>query len=323
MSKRIPEVIREISRERAPQFFKVSQKISPPPTLAVGQIWSTHSLLELPGVATVTSDEPRLIVVLSIQEDSGSPYDQFTAAPISPMTWAATNFDLLVPAGESTLPYAYMVEAWNEAPVLRAHLRSYLGSLSDNAVRVLRTIHVSRLLDEALPDKVSAWVGLPIYDDSDVRAGFQESEAEAVQYLARAATAALFADLPSPVAEPARKKRFQTQPVFSNVENFLKGSRRAFAASQPSVSDIVVSVASGEDSFVLQVLERRRESLIYALVHEVSPSLEGQSFVITIILKEREIRSKPAIMRADEQVIIGNMSRFDKNNIVQVNIDFE
>jgi len=239
------------------------------------------------------------------------------------MTWAATNFDLIVPTGESTLPYSCMVEVWNEAPVLRAHLRSYLGSLSDNAIRVLRTIHVSRLLDEALPEKVSAWVGLPIHDDSDVRAGFQESEVEAVQYLARAATAALFADLPSPVAEPARKKRFQTQPVFSNVENFLKGSRRAFAASQPTMSDIVVSVASGEDSFVLQVLERRRESLIYALVHDVSPSLEGQSFVITVVLKEREIRSEPAIMRADEQVIIGNVSRFDKNNIVQVNIDFE
>jgi len=305
MSKRIPEVIRELSRERAPQFFKISQKMSPPSTLAVGQIWSTHSLLEIPGVAAVTSDEPRLIVVLSIQEDSGSPYDQFTVAPISPMTWAATNFDLIVPTGESTLPYSCMVEVWNEAPVLRAHLRSYLGSLSDNAIRVLRTIHVSRLLDEALPEKVSAWV------------------VEAVQYLARAATAALFADLPSPVAEPARKKRFQTQPVFSNVENFLKGSRRAFAASQPTMSDIVVSVASGEDSFVLQVLERRRESLIYALVHDVSPSLEGQSFVITVVLKEREIRSEPAIMRADEQVIIGNVSRFDKNNIVQVNIDFE
>jgi len=323
MSKHIPEIIREISRERAPQFFNLTRKVPPPKIIEIGQIWSTQSTLMLPEIGEVITEEPRLIVILSTSEDTGLFYDQVTAVPISMMIWAATNFDLLVPIPESSLPYQYMVEVWNETPVLRAHLRTYIGKLSDNAVKVMRSVHLSLLLDENLPQKAQEWVGLPIIEENDLRVAFQEAEVEAVQYLANAATAALFADLPSPVAEPARKKRFQVQPVFSNVEKFLKGSRRAFAAGHSTTSDIVVSTSSGEDAFVLQILERRRETLIYALVHEVSPSLEGLSFVITVVLREQEIRSVTAIMRTDEQITIGNVLRFDKNDIVLVNIDFE
>lgn len=326
MSKQAPEVIRGLSRERAPQFYNLTQKIPQPTIVETGQIWSTYSSLNLPGLAESISDEPRLVVILTGTGNVAVRHEHVTAAPISLMTWAATDFDLLIPDGESPLPYRFMVEVWNETPVLKAHLRAYLGKLSERAISVLRSIHVARLVDEDLPANAKVWVGLPLMGESDARIAFQEAEVEAVEYLANLATAALFAELTSwapSVQLIRRRQRFEIKPVFGSIVDYLKGSQRALASSTSPSADVIISNTEGGETFVFELLERRRESRVYLAVHDLSPSLEGKICVITLVLAEGEIRSEPTELRQNAEIQIGKVPNFDKHKIVRVEIEVE
>ncbi len=326
MSKRVPEVIRGLSREQAPHFYKLNQKTPQPTAVEPGQIWSTYSYLNLPDLAETSTDEPRLVVILAGTGGLEARYEQVTTAPISLMLWAATDFDLIVPKGESPLAYQFMVEVWNETPTLKAHLKACLGKLSERAMTVLRSVHVARLVDENLPAAAKAWVGLPLMGDSDTRIAFQEAEIEALEYLAKAATTAVFAELTASVVadQPTKTRhRFEVKPIFGNLADFLKGPKRAFASSTLSQNDVIISKVEGDDTFVFELLERRRESRVYLVIHDLSASLEGKVCVVTLVTADTEIHSEPAEMHKGAEIQIGNISNFDKKKITRIEIEAE
>jgi hypothetical protein len=327
MTKHIPEVIRELSRERAPRFYNSQKKIMPTNTVEVGQIWSTFSRLELPSLPETSTDEPRLVVILTGAGSISNKLEQVSVAPISVMTWAATDLDLLVPEAESSLTYRFMVEIWNQTPALKAHLRSYVGKLSEAALTALRSIHIARLVDEDLPPIVRAWTGVPLMGENDIRINFQRTEIEALEYLANVATAAIFAEVTEPVSAPterqAVKRRFESVPRFGNLTDFLKAPKRALAATTITGDDMIIFYEDAQNLFVFQLLETRRESLVYLVVHGLSPNLEGQTGVVTLITDDGAIHSDPAELRKDAEVEIGRIKRFDRNKVRNVIVEVQ
>src|SRR5690606_36446937 len=96
MSKNIPDAVRNLSRERASEFYRLTQKDAPG-VIEIGQIWSTHSHLSLPGLHESFTDEPRLIVILDGSGSRSDEYGQVTAVPISLHIAMATDYDLVIP----------------------------------------------------------------------------------------------------------------------------------------------------------------------------------------------------------------------------------
>jgi hypothetical protein len=328
MTKQVPEAIRGLSRERAPQFNKLMKNVKPPTVIEMGQIWATHSHLHLPDLVESSTDEPRLVVILTGTGNLSTGFEQVTVAPISLMTWAATDYDLVVPETQSTLNYRFMAEVWNETPVLKAHFRKYLGKLSDSAIAAMRSIHIARLVDETLPLNTQAWVGLPLMGENDGRVVFQQAEIEAVEYLANAATAAIFAGVAAPESSPVKqaeqKQRFEVVPKFGNINDFLKAPKRAFAASSAQVgSDMIIANASGDASFTFELLERRRESRVYLVVRDLSPELEGRVSVVTLVMSDSELRSQPSEMHKGAEFQIGKVSVFDRKQVQRVVVEIE
>lgn len=328
MTQQVPEVIRRLSRERAPQFHKNTKGVKPPMIIEVGQIWSTKSHLQLPNLPDSSTDDPRLVVILTGSGDPSANLEEVTVAPISLMVWAATDFDLIIPETESHLNRRFMVEVWNETPALKAHLKMCLGKISDGAIAAMRSIHVARLVDGQLPTNLMAWVGLPLMSENDGRVMFQQAEIEALEYLANTATAAIFAEVSvptqSPVPQSKQKQRFEVIPMFGNIVDFLKTPKRALAASSTQMkNDMIIASTSDENAFTFELLERRRESRVYLLVRNLSQSLEGHICVVTLVMQDREFRSQPTEMHEGVEIQIGNISAFDRNKIQRVDVEIE
>lgn len=86
-------------------------------------------------------------------------------------------------AGEDTIG--------NETPALKGSLKNFIGSLSDETMKVLHQLYSSRLLNSDIPEILKKYTGLPIVAEDDPRLSFQNEEIDAVAYLAKAATASL------------------------------------------------------------------------------------------------------------------------------------
>lgn len=210
----IPEDIRKLSRQRAPAFYKI-MKAPRLDQVEPGQIWSTHSHLELPDGRRFEANEARLVVILDGAGPLSESLDQITVAPVSLSINMATESDLIVSGDNSPLKFDFIVEVWNETPTLKGHLRRFLGKLSDDAIAAMRGLYTAQLLDEAVPETLKQWVGLCIMDENDPRLAFQETEIKIIDYLAKAATAAL--TLEAPAQEPAPLPDHSIEPhwVFS------------------------------------------------------------------------------------------------------------
>lgn len=326
MMKQVPEMIRGLSRERAPQFYRLTKNTTPPLVVEVGQVWSTRSHLHLSDLPENATEEPRLVVILTGTGSPSSGLEQVTAAPVSLMFWLATDYDLIVPDNESPLNYRFMAEVWNETPVLKAHLRNCLGKLSERAITALRSIHIARLVGESLPTSMSSWVGLPLMGENDGRIAFQRSEIEAVEYLANVATAAVFAEMVVPdlssESEGQRRQRLEIIPRFGNIHDFLRAPKRAMAASSSRVgSDMIIAYANDEVSLTLELLETRREDRVYLVVYDLSPELEGRVVVVTLVMTDGEIRLAPTELYRDSELEIGIIPGFDRTKVRRVDIE--
>jgi hypothetical protein len=327
MTKQVPRVIRELSRERILQFYKLS-KTPTPLNIEEGQIWSTYSRLDLPNLPTSSTEEPRLIVIVTGTGHVSVKLEQITAAPISLMVGFATDFDLIIPETEIPLNYPVMVEIWNEIPVLKAHLRTCLGKLSEKAIAAMRSIHVARLVGEQLPASVKMWVGPELMGENDRRIAFQQSEIEATEYLANVATAAIFIEVTVPnesvVVSAKGTRKLEIRPQFGNIKDFLSFPKRAVAASNvPSGNNIIITSPDNDIPFTFELLERRRESLVYLILHDLPNNLEGKLCTVTLVTTDVQIISEPAEMHKGAEIQIGKVINFDKKNIVRVEIEVE
>jgi len=318
----IPQDIRKLSRQRAPEFHRVL-RTPQPAEIEVGQIWSTRSHLDLPDGRCFEAEEPRLVVVL---DGAGSPsesLDQISAAPVSLSTQMAAQFDLIVSGDASPIGFDFLVEVWNETPVLKGCLRRFLGGLSAEVIAALRGLYVAQLLDENVPDALTEWVGLHIMGENDPRLAFQEAEVEAVAYLARAAAAALTLEtiVPEPVRMPAplllRCKRFELPLMFGKLPDYLRGTAIAYAAGPTGSEEAYIITQSGdEEYFTFELLASRRPPYaVYLIVHEISPALNGSTCVVTISTAEEELRSIPTELRVGAQIQVGEDPNFSPSSV--------
>lgn len=178
----IPKNIRELSRERAPEFYKRLTR-QQPDQFQRGQIWSTYQSIEMPDGRRFEADEPKLLVILVADKND------LVAAPISLQTEMATEFDLIVQSTDGPLGFGFMIEVWNETPIIIKHLRRYLGALDDEYTELLIELHAAYLCNESVPQRVLPYVGISIRQEDDLRLEFQANEINTVEYLSRAATA--------------------------------------------------------------------------------------------------------------------------------------
>lgn len=304
----IPQDIRSLSRQRAPRFHG-TLKTPQPDRIEPGQIWSTRLLLELPDGHRFETNEPRLVVIL---EGTGLPselLEQITVAPLSLPIQLAAESDLIVSGDASPLGFDFMVEVWNETPVLKGHLRRFLGRLPDEAVAAMRSLYRAQLLDEDVPPTLAGQVGLRIMGESDSRLAFQEAEIEAAAYLAQAATAALTLEVTA--KEPARatpalsksRLRLELPLMIGRLPDFSI----AYAAGTVGDEDTyIVSHVGDEEHFTFELLvDRLPPYEVYLVVHQVSPELENRRCVITIQTAERELQSAPTALEVDAEIQVG------------------
>jgi len=321
----IPQDIRTLSHQRALEFRRILS-VSQPNQVGPGQIWSTHSVLELPDGRCFETHQPRLVVVLDGAGNPSEPLEQIATAPLSLSTPMAAEFDLIIPQDESPLGFGFMVEVWNETPVLKAHLRRFLGKLPDEAVEVLQGLYEIQLLGQDAPSTFPEWVGLRIMGEEDPRLGFQESEVEQVAYLARAATAALaVAEKPAEIRtfSMGRRRVFELPLVARRAFGFGEGAALAVAAGAPETQTIhIVSQSEGDECFRLELLpSRRRPYRVYFVVRELAPKLEGSQCAISFHLADQEWRSAPARLSIGTEIEMGQDRDFSPSLVKMVKVE--
>lgn len=325
----VPGDIRKLSRERAPEFHKLLQ-VPPTSQIEVGQIWSTRADLDLTSDLRFTTNEARLVVILTSVTKNTHPLDQVTTAPISLQMGMATDFDVLVMGDQSPLGFDFMVEVWNETPVLVTHFKQYLGILPEHLVTVLRTVYRMQVLDEELPIKLRKWVGLRVIDESDPRLAFQEAEIEAVEYLAQAATAAI--ELEAAGTEltyiaplPRVPRILELQPVRRKLSDLIRTRRMGYASGgMEEQQTYVVHHQTDREELVIEIINGLRPPYpVYLKVHNLSPSFEGRACTVTIISTDGEMRSQDARLELDADIIVGNDPDFRRNQIKTVKLEIE
>jgi hypothetical protein len=325
----IPQDIRKLSRQRAPRFHRIL-KTPPPDQIEVGQIWSTHSCLELSDDRHIEADEPRLVVILDGTGHPSESLDQITAAPVSLSIPMAAEFDLVVSGDASPLGFDFIIEVWNETPVVKGHLRQFLGKLSAEAIAALRGLYTAQLLNEDVPPTLAEWVGLRIMGENDPRLAFQEAEVETVSYLARTATAALLemtVQEPESVAVIPIKPRwvFSLRPRLAKLSEALGSPKVAYAAGVAEEVDTYIVDQTGDDlvfSFEL-LFRQRRPYTIYLKVHRISSKLEGHRCVVTINATAGEWQSVPTELRTGAQILVGEDCSFRIDQVEMVKVEIE
>lgn len=313
----VPKDIRGLSRERAPEFYKRLSR-SQPHQVSTGQIWSTHQSVQLPDGQKITSIEPRLIVILVADKEN------LVAAPISISTQMAAEHDLILKGHASPLGFDFMIEVWNETPVISEQLRQYLGILDDEFIEYLVNLHASYLLDETVPEAVQQYVGPALSQENDIRIGFQAEEILSVEYLARAATASLMLVHTKQVALTKDRVIDLGQPIWDLLDNVL-GHGKAIAHATGGQAEDTLSyfvVHDDEDyELVLELLVRRKRD-IYVHVHKVGNNLEGKRGVIILETAETILRSESTVLKAGENIELGTYKGFQPD-VVTHNIELE
>lgn len=319
----IPQDIKRLSRQRAVEFYK-ELKTSTPDQLEPGQIWSTRSQFELSDGRRFETDEPRLVVILEGTGHPSKDLEQITVAPVSLETHMAAEFDLIVSKDVSPLGFGFMIEVWNETPDLREQLRKYLGKLPAELIEAVSELYAAQVLGEEVPAKLERWIGLRLMGEIDPRRAFQETEVAAISYLAQAATASLsLKKVTSEVANRvsnvhSSRRVFEIIPVFDRLSRFIGGAAVAYAA-RTAEDDETYIVNSSE--FTLELL---RKSLppytIYLIVRRVAPKIEGNKCVVTVRSGEMSWQSKPAELRMDTKIEVGNDPSFEPGHVTVVEV---
>jgi hypothetical protein len=302
-----------------------------PDQIEPGQIWSTRSLLELSDGRRFEADEPRLIVILDGTGDTSEFLDQIAVAPVSLSTQMAAGSDLIISGDDNPLGFDFMVEVWNETPVLKGHLKRFLGRLPDEAVAAVRSLYTAQLLDEDIPSPVAEQVGLCIMGDNDPRLAFQEAEVEMVAYLAKAATAVLTLEVAvqEPVSMPATSLKprwvFSLHPRLTRLSEVISRPAMAHAAGvADEVETYIVHQPEGDARFMFELrFRQRRPYTIYLKVHKISPELEGHRSVVTVNTSTGEWRSMPAELQAGARIQVGEDPNFRLSEVQVIEVEIE
>ena len=183
----VPEEIQILSAQRSRAFSNLVTLPAPEKAIP-GQIWSTYASLDLPIGEHIETTNPRMIMILDDMDDVFLPGSYLTAVPISVDLEMASSDDLLIKGDNSPLHFDFMVEVWNETPILRAHLKQYLGQLNSYLTTLLEKIYNAHLENRSLEDGLEDYIGSPIFDTADLRLEFQQLEIASVKYLSEAAT---------------------------------------------------------------------------------------------------------------------------------------
>jgi hypothetical protein len=128
-------------------------------------------------LATSNNDEGDLMVGVALAWQAGR--DEIELAPISTRPHDATEWDLILEAGDSPLGYSVIVEVWNHGTIAADQIVEHLGMLSVDAGEQLRRLYEAVFVTDP-PDDVRT--GPPLLSDEDPRLLFQEEEAERARW---------------------------------------------------------------------------------------------------------------------------------------------
>lgn len=307
----IPRDIRELSHQRAPRFHNI-MNAALPGQIEIGQIWTTHSHLELPDGRCFETSTPKMVVVLEGEGDPSEFLDQIAVAPVSLSVQMASVDDLIIAESVSPLGFSFLVEVWNETPIIKGHLKRFVGKLPNKAVAVLRSLYAAALLDEELPPTVSQWVGVRIVSEEDPRLAFQENEIVATAYLSQAAAAALTSEMavvesvgllgPFAGLHLVFKLPIQVGKVF----DFTNTAVACAAGVAGDEEAYFVSEVGEEANFTLELLVSRLSPyMVYLVVHQISPEIEGHKCIVTLQAPSGSLQSAPSELRVGAEILLG------------------
>lgn len=158
-----------------------------PSTLALGQIWRTRVTDgDAAEYGPYQGPEPRLVVVLHADDQPMDGSDvAVVVAPVSIETAYRSNFDLMVEEDESPLPFASMIEVWNEVSTVASRLTHCLGVLPEHLQSLLSLLYRARLGAEVDLRPLAGRIGPVLHGKGDPRLEFREREIDACAYLRR------------------------------------------------------------------------------------------------------------------------------------------
>jgi hypothetical protein len=238
----------------------------------------------------------------------------------------ATEYDQICTRKETSLSFDFIAEVWNETPVIKKHLRDYLGKLSDPATIALLDLYKYYLADEEVPISLANWVGPRLMGEKDPRFAFQEAEVGAVAYLAQAATSALSLELVSTELVQANKQaseehRFSALPMLGRLVDAFHQPMTAYAAGLDLEKTWVVSASEEDDYLTFELLNSRTPPYdVYLVVHEISPTLLGRLCIVTVKTAGRELKSDPKELEIGGEFRVGEAHPFKPDQVQSIEI---
>ena len=323
---KIPYEIRELSRQKALTFHKVINSPTPEKVTA-GQIWSTKSKFELPDGRRFETEEPRLIFVFQADYNRAEAYKHVVGFPISVSTEMASIYDCILPKEESNLDFEFMIEVWNETPVLVGQLSRYVGALSEHQTAQVQELYFSYFHGDVISAGFNLTIGSQIYGESDPRFAFQEKEIFAVSYLANAATAALeLDDVPEEEGTKINGNwhKFEFEPFFAKLSGIFKNRETAFAATFEEEERFLIHNPSPEYGFTFELLSRKRPPyIIYIEVLKVSPELLGHTCMVSVKAEFKSWNSKMCTLLENSIIEVGQDPEFRREEVDTVELEVE
>lgn len=321
----IPDTIINTAIKRGKQLSDLINK-SMPKTYEVGQIWSTFQSLKLED-QEFYADEPKLVVIIDVQQDTSS---LVTTAPISTETHFASEYDLIISSQNSPVGFSFMIEVWNETPVYEKHLKSYLGSLSENEVSILTQIYSLQLFNDAVPETLSSWVGIDIIGKEDPRLEFQEKEILAISYLAEAATFSVSLSLSvakeSLINDFVSKVVFRIKPIFDSLSNFepLMNKDLAFAATEHENETFILASPDRGKKFIFELQEGLPPTKeLFLFVHFITREYENKKCSTKIISEKSGFEFPSFILKKGLEVKVNVGSDFNILDVTDVEVEVE
>jgi hypothetical protein len=258
------------------------------------------------------------VILVADQED-------LVAAPISISIQMAAEYDLILQRDTGPLGFDFMVEVWNETPVIPEQLRQYLGVLDNQFIEYLINLHVSYLLNESVPETVRPYVGPALGQEDDMRAVFQTGEIISVEYLARAATAFL-ARTPVKQKVESRKQVINLGQSISELLDNVLGHRKAIAhATGGQAEDLqrshFIVHDDGDYEIVLELLVRRKRE-VYVRIHQIGRNLAEKRGVVILRTDGTILRSEPTVLEAGKNIELGTHKGFQPDTVAH-NVQLE
>lgn len=170
-SERLESVVRLANRNlRDVNRFHNSPSRLNPSEARAGQIWCTKVNYLSPSGKRVRQSQQLVLILKGPLHSSNSSLPDIQVAVLSPLTWMASQYDLVLPEHEYFVGRS-IVCFWNTGPILLCNLDKYVTTLDrrvlDQCERVWKRADG---LDEVLIDET---IGTPIHSTADVRVQFQ------------------------------------------------------------------------------------------------------------------------------------------------------